>query len=56
MSPIVTIAAREVREGIRNRWVLGATLALTLLAVTLAFLGSTPAGAVKASPLAVRYS
>ena len=53
MSPIVTIAAREVREGIRNRWVLGATLALTLLAVTLAFLGSTPAGAVKASPLAV---
>ena len=53
MNAILALAMREVREGIRNRWIIGATLALTLLAVTLAFLGSAPAGAVKAPPLAV---
>lgn len=53
MNAVCAIAFREVLEGIRNRWVIGATLALTLLAVTLAFLGSTPAGTVKASALSV---
>lgn len=53
MNAILALALREVREGMRNRWILGATLALTLLAVTLAFLGSAPAGTVKAAPLAV---
>ena len=53
MSAILALAGREIREGMRNRWIIGATLALTLLAVTLAFLGSAPAGAVKAPPLAV---
>ncbi|MCY4237795.1 MAG: ABC transporter permease subunit [Rhodospirillaceae bacterium] len=53
MGAIAAIAGREFREGIRNRWVLGATLILTVLSVTLAFLGSTPAGTVRASPLAV---
>jgi len=53
MSAILTIAGRELREGVRNRWVLATTLVLAALALTLAFLGSTPAGTVKASPLAV---
>lgn len=53
MNAILALAGREIREGVRNRWIIGATLALTLLAVTLAFLGSAPAGAIKAPPLAV---
>ncbi len=53
MTAVFALAGREIREGMRNRWVLGATLILTLLAVTLAFLGSTPAGNVRASALAV---
>ncbi|MDH3232190.1 MAG: ABC transporter permease [Alphaproteobacteria bacterium] len=53
MNAVFTIAAREIREGVRNRWVLATTLVLAALALTLAFLGSTPAGTVKASALAV---
>lgn len=53
MSPVLEIARREFVEGIRNRWVLAATLVLAGLALSLAFVGSTPAGTVKASPLAV---
>jgi len=53
MNAVVTIAGREIREGVRNRWVLATTLVLAALALTLAFLGSTPAGTVKASALAV---
>lgn len=53
MSPVLTIAAREVRAGLRNRWVVAATLLLAALALALAFLGSTPTGTVAVSPLAV---
>lgn len=53
MSPILTIAGREVREGLRNRWVVAATGLLALLALALAFLGAAPTGEVAAGRLAV---
>ncbi len=53
MAQVLTIAARELREGVRNKWVQGATLVLLAVGLSLALLGSTPAGTVKASALAV---
>jgi Cu-processing system permease protein len=53
MRAIVIIAGKEIRDGLRNRWVMATTLLLAALALTLAFLGSAPTGAVKVSPLAV---
>jgi Cu-processing system permease protein len=53
MNPLFTIADKEVRDGLRNRWVIATTLLLAALALTLAFLGSAPVGVVKASSLAV---
>ncbi len=53
MTPILILAGKEVRDGLRNRWVLAATLILLALALGLAFLGSAPTGHVGASPLAV---
>ena len=53
MNNILILAGREFRDGLRNRWVMSATLLLTLFALTLALLGSAPTGEVKTSPLAV---
>ena len=53
MTAVVAIAGHEVLAGIRNRWMLAASLLLGVLALTLAFIGSTPAGPVAASPLAI---
>lgn len=53
MSAISIIAGREIRDALRNRWVIAATLLLGALALTLAFLGSAPTGTIAASPLAV---
>ncbi|KJS43028.1 MAG: membrane protein [Rhodospirillaceae bacterium BRH_c57] len=53
MSPIATIAGKEIREGLRNRWVAAATLLLALLALALAFIGAAPTGDVAAGRLAV---
>ena len=53
MTAVTAIAGREVLAGIRNRWLLAASLLLGVLALTLAFVGSAPAGAVAASPLAI---
>ena len=53
MSAVLTIAGKEIRDGLRNRWVLAATLLLGLLALALAFLGSAPMGTVGAGRLAV---
>lgn len=50
---VLTIAAQEVRAGLRNRWVLAITVLLAALALSLALLGSAPVGVVKADPLAV---
>ncbi|MCK3778953.1 ABC transporter permease [Ensifer sesbaniae] len=53
MRNILIIATKEVREGMRNRWVLATTLVLAALALTLTFLGSAPTGNVGASRLDV---
>jgi Cu-processing system permease protein len=45
------LATRELRDGLRNRWVAAAILLLATLALSLAFLGSAPVGAVKAGVL-----
>ena len=53
MNTIMVIALKEIRDGIRNRWVVGSILLLTVLALSLLLLGSAPGGAIKADPLAV---
>ena len=53
MTAVAAIAGREILAGIRNRWMLAASLLLGVLALTLAFVGSTPAGPVAASRLAI---
>lgn len=53
MNGVVLIAGKEIRERMRNRWVLVATLLLAALALTLAFLGAAPAGRVGAGALEV---
>ncbi|WP_108881550.1 ABC transporter permease subunit [Anderseniella sp. Alg231-50] len=53
MSAILTIAQAEIRIGIRNRWVLLASIILLVFALLLALLGSAPSGATKADGLSV---
>jgi Cu-processing system permease protein len=53
MINILIIARKEIREGLRNRWVLATTLLLATLALTLSFLGSAPTGNVGVDPLDV---
>ena len=53
MTAVAAIAGREILAGIRNRWMLAASLLLGVLALTLAFVGSTPAGPGSASRLAI---
>jgi Cu-processing system permease protein len=53
MSTIATLAHKEFRDGLRNKWVAGATLLLAVLAFALAFVGSTPTGMLDVKPLAV---
>lgn len=53
MKPILLVAGKEIREGIRNRWVTAATLLLATLALTLTFLGAAPAGRIGAGALEV---
>lgn len=53
MSNLWHLALKEIRDGLRNRWVAASILALAALACTLALLGSAPGGGVKASALSV---
>lgn len=53
MNAVATLAMKEIRDAIRNRWVVGSIVLLTLLAVSLLLLGSAPGGSVKADPMAV---
>ncbi len=53
MNPTLIIIAKELRDGLRNRWVLAVTLLLAALALSLGFLGSAPTGSVKVDPLTV---
>ncbi len=51
MRRIIAIAEKEIREGVRNHWIVAATLLLATLSLMLAFLGSAPTGTVKAGAL-----
>ena len=53
MNSILIIVGKEIRDGMRNRWVLAVTLLLAALALSLGFLGSAPTGSVKVDPLTV---
>lgn len=53
MNSIIVLASKEFRDGLRNKWVAGATLLLAALAFALTFLGSTPTGLLDVKPLAV---
>jgi len=53
MHTVLILAGKELREGLRNRWVLATTLLLAALALTLALLGSAPTGTVGAGRLDV---
>jgi Cu-processing system permease protein len=53
MRQTLIIAGKEVRDGMRNRWILATTLLLAAFALTLAFLGASPTGTVNVSPLAI---
>jgi len=53
MNAILTIAGKEFREALRNRWVLATTVLLAVLALSLALLGSAPTGTVGADRLSV---
>jgi Cu-processing system permease protein len=53
MRALALIARKEVRDGLRNRWVVAIAALLAIFALTLGFLGAAPTGVVKASPLAV---
>lgn len=53
MRALRVLAGRELRDGLRNRWVVVVTLLLAVLALALAFVGSVPAGQVGAEPLEV---
>jgi len=50
---VAIIAAKEIQEGLRNRWVLATTLLLAALALSLTFLGSAPTGNVGAGAMDV---
>ncbi len=53
MRTVIIIAGKEMRDGLRNRWVVATTALMAALALTLAFLGASPTGTVKAGGLAV---
>lgn len=46
MSPILTMAGKEFRDGIRNRWILAITIIFAVLSVGLAYFGAAAAGKV----------
>ncbi len=52
MKAILTIAVKEFRDGLRNRWVLAITLVFALLAVGLAYFGAAASGTVGFTGLA----
>lgn len=53
MRAVVTVARKEIQDGLRNRWIIAATAVLAALALALAFLGSAPTGTVGASEMTV---
>ena len=50
---ISTLAGKEIRDGLRNRWVAATILLLGTLALALSFLGAAPTGEIKAGAIEV---
>jgi Cu-processing system permease protein len=53
MNAFLTIAGQEIRDGLRNRWIIALTVMLAGFALSLSFLGSAPTGTTGASSLLV---
>ena len=53
MNAVLTVAGQEVRDGLRDRWVLAATALMAALALSLVLLGSAPSGTVSTPTLTV---
>jgi len=53
MNALLTIAGQEVRDGLRNRWIIALTIMLAGFALSLTLLGSAPTGTVGASSLLI---
>ncbi len=53
MRAVVILAQKELRDGLRNRWVAMSIVALTVLSLSLFFLGSAATGTTQADSLAV---
>lgn len=51
MRMIWILALKELRDGLRNRWVAAAIILLATLAIVLSLMGSAPTGSVKVSAL-----
>lgn len=51
MKMLCIIALKELRDGIRNRWIAAAIILLGTLALALSLLGSAPTGSIRASSL-----
>lgn len=51
MKMLWTLALKELRDGLRNRWIGAAIILLGSLALALSLLGSAPTGSVRASDL-----
>jgi len=47
------LALKELRDGLRNRWIAAAIVLLAALAIVLSLMGSAPTGSVKVSTLAI---
>jgi Cu-processing system permease protein len=53
MNAVTVLAASEIRDGLRNRWIAASIILLTALSLSLYFLGSAPTGSIKASSLSI---
>ena len=51
MKLLWTLALKEIRDGLRNRWIAAAIIVLGTLALALSLLGSAPTGSVRVSDL-----
>ena len=51
MKMLWILAKKELRDGLRNRWIAAAILVLGTLALALSLLGSAPTGSVKVSAM-----
>jgi len=51
MKMVWILALKELRDGLRNRWIAAAIILLATLAIVLSLMGSAPTGSVKVSAL-----